>query len=57
MSQNVSIGGAARSDGVKVPTIRYYEQMGFFPARPARKATGAPLTRPSCDGWPLSATP
>jgi DNA-binding transcriptional MerR regulator len=34
MSQKVSIGVAARSSGVKVPTIRYYEQIGVFPAPP-----------------------
>ncbi len=29
------IGGVARQSGVKVPTIRYYEQIGLLPA-PAR---------------------
>ena len=29
---DVSIGGAARHSGVKVPTIRYYEQIGLLPA-------------------------
>ena len=34
MRRNVPIGGAARQSGVKVPTIRYYEQIGLLPAPP-----------------------
>jgi DNA-binding transcriptional MerR regulator len=31
---NLPIGAAARHSGVKVPTIRYYEQIGLLPAPP-----------------------
>ena len=34
MSRNIPIGGAAQQSGVKVPTIRYYEQIGLLPAPP-----------------------
>jgi DNA-binding transcriptional MerR regulator len=34
MLQSVPIGEAARQSGVKVPTIRYYEQIGLMPAPP-----------------------
>jgi Cu(I)-responsive transcriptional regulator len=32
--QSVPIGEAAKRSGVKVPTIRYYEQIGLLPAPP-----------------------
>lgn len=34
MAEKVSIGEASRSCRVKVPTIRYYEQIGLLPATP-----------------------
>jgi len=33
-SRALSIGEAARQSGVKVPTIRFYEQIGLLPAPP-----------------------
>lgn len=32
MPEILSIGGVARCTGIKVPTIRYYEQIGLLPA-------------------------
>jgi DNA-binding transcriptional MerR regulator len=34
MSAGIAIGEAALRTGVKVPTIRYYEQIGLLPAPP-----------------------
>ena len=38
MRQTISIGEASRRCGVKVPTIRYYEQIGLLPAPPRTEA-------------------
>jgi DNA-binding transcriptional MerR regulator len=38
----MTIGAAAKSTGIKVPTIRYYEHEGLLPA-PARTASGRRL--------------
>ena len=34
MSREISIGAVAERTGIKVPTIRYYEQIGLLPAPP-----------------------
>ena len=34
MSSDLTIGQAAQQSGVKVPTIRYYEDIGLLPAPP-----------------------
>ena len=38
MSERISIGEASRRSGVKVPTIRYYEQIGLLTAPPRTDA-------------------
>ena len=44
--QNLSIGDAAKESGVKVPTIRYYEQIGLLPA-PSRTEGNRRLFEPT----------
>lgn len=34
MQKRLSIGAAAKLTGIKVPTIRYYEEIGLLPAPP-----------------------
>jgi len=34
MSQGITIGNVSQASGVKVPTIRYYEQIGLLPSPP-----------------------
>lgn len=38
MKDDVPIGVLARKTGVKIPTIRYYEQIGLLPAPPRTKS-------------------
>ena len=49
MFEGVSIGAAAKASGVKVPTIRFYEQIGLLPPPPRtdgnRRLYGAPDLR------------
>lgn len=57
MTQEVSIGNAAKRSGVKVPTIRYYEQVGLYRHRPAPMAIAASMTKRPCGVWHSSGTP
>ena len=41
--QAISIGDAAKLSGVKIPTIRYYEQIGLLP--PSTRAHGRKSSR------------
>lgn len=50
MTTGVPIGEAARQSGVKVPTIRYYEQIGLLPA-PHRQDNNRRLFEPADLRW------
>ena len=52
-----SIGELARRAKVKVPTIRYYEQIGLLPPRRVRKASSDATTQATPLGSTSSATP
>jgi hypothetical protein len=41
MPTALSIGEVAKKTGIKVPTIRYYEQIGLVAPPPDRMATAA----------------
>ncbi|WP_395013429.1 MerR family transcriptional regulator [Devosia sp.] len=52
-----SIGDLARQAGVKVPTIRYHEQIGLVGRGPVPRATSAATTRPRSRGRASSPMP
>ena len=57
MSQDISIGEAARISGVKVPTIRYYEQIGLLAAPPRTEGNRRTYDAGDLRRLALSATP
>ena len=47
---DIAIGELSRRTGVKVPTIRYYEQVGLMPVPPGRPGLSAAMARAMSGG-------
>lgn len=52
----LSIGELSKRTGVKVPTIRYYEQMGLIREADRSEGNQRRYENPISNGWPSSAT-
>ena len=53
----LAIGTLSKESGVKVPTIRFYEQIGLLPAPPGPRAIGALTGMRTFGGSGSSVTP
>lgn len=53
----LSIGELSKRTGVKVPTIRYYEQMGLIREADRSEGNQRRYEKPILKGWPSSAMP
>lgn len=51
----LSIGELSKRTGVKVPTIRYYEQMGLIREADRSDGNQRRYENPTSKGWPSSA--